>query len=58
MTQEEFKAEYTKKGWTPTSLAKRWGFSAPTRIHQIAQDPHKNPYFIDAVKGLPYLEKG
>ncbi|EGU37416.1 hypothetical protein [Vibrio scophthalmi] len=57
MTKEEFKAEYTKKGWTATTLAKRWGYTAATRIHHIAVDPHKNPYMIDAVRGLPYIIK-
>ncbi|MGR6830988.1 hypothetical protein [Aliivibrio wodanis] len=58
MTNEEFKHEYTKKGWTPTTLAKRWGYTAPTRIHQLAKNTQKNPYIIDAVRGLPYIIKG
>lgn len=53
MTKTEFNQIYRSKGWTPLSLSQRWGFSHQTRIYQIAADPTKNPYYIDAVKGLP-----
>lgn len=57
MTPEEFEAEYKKKGWNQTMLAERWGFSDARRVRQIKADPTKNPYYVDAVRGLPYLQK-
>ncbi len=57
MTTEEFRTLMKEKGWTPTTLAKHWGFKSDSRIHQIARDPHKNPYFVDAIRGLPYINK-
>jgi transcriptional regulator with XRE-family HTH domain len=53
MNKEEFKKLYQSKGWTQKELAERWGFSTDSRIRQIQSDPHKNPYFIDAIIGLP-----
>lgn len=58
MNQDEFKKTYQDKGWTPSLLAKRWGFKGPRRIHQLAADENRPPYWTDAVRGLPYLEKG
>ena len=57
MSPEEFEKECKEKGWTQAQLAKRWGFSDARRIRQIKANPSKNPHFIDAIKGLPYLLK-
>ncbi len=57
LKKEEFKEVYESKGWTPSELAKRWGYTAPTRIHQIASDVengHKRAQaYIDMLRGLP-----
>lgn len=53
MTPQEFKKIYQSKGYTQKELANRWGFAGDSRIRQIQMNPHKNPYFIDAIKGLP-----
>lgn len=58
MNQDEFKKAYQEKGWTPALLAERWGFTDTRRIHQLAKDENRRPYWIDAVRGLPYIEKG
>lgn len=58
MNQDEFKKIYQEKGWTPTKLAERWGFKGARRIHQLAADENRPAYWIDALRGLPYLEKG
>jgi hypothetical protein len=55
MTAEEFKAAYEEKGFSPKTLAERWGFTSATRIHQLAKK--HTPLHVDAVRGLPYLEK-
>jgi hypothetical protein len=59
MKKMEFKKEYEKRGWTPLTLAKRWGCSN-TRIHQIAAEVecnHKKANaYIDMVNGLPYIQ--
>lgn len=57
MTREDFKNHYEKKGWSAPELARRWGYTAPTRIHQIAADVelgHKRAQsYIDMLYGLP-----
>lgn len=58
MTQDEFKAMYQEKGWTPAMLAERWGFKGTRRIHQLAADEQRPAYWTDALRGLPYIEKG
>ncbi len=59
MNRQEFKNEYEKRGWTPITLANRWGCSK-TRIHQIAVEVEENhkkeQHHIDALHGLPYLK--
>ena len=57
MTPLKFKSIYQKKGWTQKELAKRWGFVSGRRIRQIQSNPSKNPYYIDAVNGLPFYSK-
>lgn len=61
MTKDEFKAIYESKGWTPTELAKRWGYSAPTRIHQLADNVEKGhkraQAYQDMLHGLPRKTK-
>lgn len=56
MLNQDFKSEYEKRGWTPITLAKRWGCSK-TRIHQIALEVEsghkKNQLYIDALFSLP-----
>jgi len=58
LNRQDFKDEYEKRGWTPIILAERWGCSK-TRVHQIAveiESGHKkSQLYVDAVRGLPYL---
>ncbi|GLT19586.1 hypothetical protein GCM10007938_33680 [Vibrio zhanjiangensis] len=60
MTKDEFKRLYESKGWTPITLSKRWGYTAATRIHQIALEVecgHKRAQsYIDMLNGLPNLK--
>lgn len=60
LNRQEFKDEYEKRGWTPISLAARWGCSK-TRIHQVAVEVeagHKKAQLhIDALHGLPFIQK-
>ncbi|EGR0546774.1 hypothetical protein ACQ5UA_17690 [Vibrio cholerae] len=57
MKKEEFKDIYESRGWTAPELAKRWGYTAPTRIHQIAADVEKGhkraQAYIDMLMSLP-----
>jgi hypothetical protein len=55
MNTAQFKTIYEKKGWTPVTLANYWGFTAATRIHQIAKDP--SMLHACAVDGLPMAPK-
>jgi hypothetical protein len=55
MNTAQFKTAYEKKGWTPVTLATFWGFTAPTRIHQIAKSP--SMFQTCAVRGLPMAPK-
>ncbi|HDI3352283.1 TPA: hypothetical protein PMM40_002409 [Vibrio cholerae] len=57
MTREEFKEYYESRGWTVHELAERWGYTAATRIYQIAAEVetgHKRAQaYIDMLHGLP-----
>jgi hypothetical protein len=55
MSTAQFKTTYEKKGWTPVTLAHFWGFTAATRIHQIANSP--SMLQVCAVNGLPMAPK-
>ena len=58
MNRQQFKNEYEKRGWSPITLAKRWGVSK-TRIHQMAVEVEtghkKSMAYTDMLHGLPYL---
>lgn len=55
LTNDEFKKMYKDKGWTPSLLAERWGFTNPSRIHQIARDENRAEHYVDALRGLPHI---
>lgn len=52
LTSDEFRDLLASKGWTVHDLVSRWGRSI-RRIHQIATNESRSPYYQDALRGLP-----
>jgi hypothetical protein len=52
MTTEQFKFLVKSKGWLLKEVAERWGIK-PRRMSVIVQEANRNPYYDDAIRGLP-----
>ncbi len=52
MTPDQFKSLVKSKGWLLKEVAERWGIK-PRRMSVIVQEKNRNPYYDDAVIGLP-----
>ena len=48
----QIKAILKQKGWKAKEVACRWEISE-RRMSQIVTDIHRNPYYDDAIRGLP-----
>lgn len=49
-----FRDTLTSKGWSMVNLAWRWKIS-PEYLSRLASDPHRDPWWNDALAGLPKL---
>jgi len=52
MSNAEFKAEITAKGWLMKDVGKRWGLGI-VRMSQICSDEERALYYDEAVRALP-----
>lgn len=53
----DYKAEVVRKGWKFRELALRWGKSH-TWLSRVANDPNRDQVWDDALRGLPFKDKG
>lgn len=51
LTPKQVRSELARKGWTPKSLARWWGFTLEYTYKIINSD--RKRHFDDALRGLP-----